>query len=112
MKRNGVRIEQWKDLPTTFHEMKEETLATKNNKNWSYLINVAIDTVFMAFVKKFDVLFPLTREHVFDGYWQDQTFSMLFENGSKVLHFSILSKEFYNLFFFSLDISTWCSFDT
>ena len=50
-----------------------------------YLVNSAIETVFIVFVTKFDVLFPLTREHVFDGYWQDQTFSMLFENGSTVI---------------------------
>ena len=94
-----MKIQQWKDLPATFRETQEEKLATKNNKNWSYLVNVAIETVFMAFVKKFDELFPLTREHVFDGFWQDKTFSMLFENGSKVLHVHMISKTmFYFLF--------------
>ena len=89
MRRHGVKIERWKDLPATFRETQEETLSTKNNKNWSYLVNVAIETVFESFVKKFDELFPATREHVFDGYWQDQTFSMLFENGSKVSYLYI-----------------------
>ena len=84
MKKHGVDLSKWRDLPATFRESKEETLPTKNNKNWSYLINVAIDTVFAAFVGKFDSLFVSTREHVLDGFWQDKTFSMLFENGSKV----------------------------
>ena len=89
MKSHGVDLQKWKDLPSTFRETKDETLKTKNNQNWTYQVNVATDTVFLSFVKSFDALFPLTREHVFDGYWQDKTFSMLFEDGSKVLHLEI-----------------------
>ena len=37
MKSQGVDLKKWKDLPATFREMKEETLKTKNNKNWTYL---------------------------------------------------------------------------
>ena len=88
IKKHGVDLEKWKDLPCTFRETKDETLSTKNNKEWSYLINVAIETVFLAFVNKFDLLFATTREHVLDGYWQDQTFSMLFEDGSVVTTFN------------------------
>ena len=92
IKKNGVDLSKWRDLPATFRETKDETLSTKNNKKWSYLINVATETVFAAFVKSFDALFPLTREHVLDGLWQDKTFSMLFENGSTVItNFIILS---------------------
>ena len=84
MKRNGVDIQRWKDLPATFRETREETLSTKRNKKWTYLINVANETVFLSFVQSFDVLFPSTREHVFDGFCQDNTFSMFLENGSMV----------------------------
>ena len=92
MKTHGVDVETWKDLPATFRETKEETLSTKNNKNWKYLINVAIETVFGGFVKKFDHLFSSTRDHVLDGYWQDKTFSMLFENGSLVISLTFFVK--------------------
>ena len=42
-------------------------------------------TVFLDFVTRFNNILMDARIHVFDGYWQDTTFSMLFENGSKVL---------------------------
>ena len=98
MKKNGVNLSKWRDLPATFRETKEETLPTKNNKEWSYLINVATETVFISFVQKFDNLFPTTREHVFDGLWQDKTFSMLFENGSTVItNYIILSSIYFDI---------------
>ena len=80
----GVDLNKWKDIPAKFREMVEEVLKTKSNKKWTYLVNVALDTIFWDFVEKYDGILPRARIHVADGYWQDQTFSMLFEQGSVV----------------------------
>ena len=82
-----IDLEQWKDIPATFRHTVEETLETKNDKNWSYLVNTADETVFLAFINKFEAILPDARVHIVDGYYQDKTYSMLFENGSKVIYF-------------------------
>ena len=84
LKNLGVDLEKWKDFPTTFRTLEEESLDLKSKKTWSYLVNIAEETVFLSFVTKFDDLLPGARIHVTDGFWQDTTYSLLFENGSRV----------------------------
>ena len=86
----GVDLEKWKDLPATFREMKEDSIDTKSKKEWTFLINVAVETVFLDLIDKFNGLLIKAKIHVCDGYWQDTTYSLLFENGSKVSYFSFL----------------------
>ena len=81
----GVDVLKWKDLPTTFRSLVEEEMLTGKKKMWSFLVNHAEETVFLSFIAKVDDLLPETRIHVADGYWQDRTFSMFFQNGSKVV---------------------------
>ena len=80
----GVDIKKWKDFPSTFRSLKKETMETKNNKSWSYLVNITEETIFPVFIDRFDGILSPARVHVCDGYYQDKTFSMLFERGSKV----------------------------
>ena len=63
---------------------EEEEMLTKSKKKWTFLVNHAEETVFLSFIHKVDDLLPGSRIHVADGYWQDRTFSMLFQNGSQV----------------------------
>ena len=85
-------MEKWKDLPTTFRETQNQEMKTKRNKKWSYQVNVSFSTVFLAFLVKFDSLLKDARIHVADGFWQDQTFSQLWEDGSKVCFFLLTFK--------------------
>lgn len=82
----GVDLDKWKDLPATFREMKEDSIDTKSKTDWSFPINVAVETVFLDLIDKFNDLLIGAKIHVCDGYWQDTTYSLLFENGSKVSH--------------------------
>ena len=83
-------MEKWKDLPATFRHTVEEFLPTKNNKKWSYLVNKREETVFLAFINRVDAILADARIHIVDGYWQDWTYSMLFENGAKVFYLFII----------------------
>ena len=80
----GVDLSTWGDVPATFRETKEEELTTKKNKKWSFLTNVAESTIFIVFIGRFDSILFDARVHVSDGYWQDTTYSMMFEKGTKV----------------------------
>ena len=80
----GVDLEKWKDLPAIFRETQDKEMTTKRKKKWSYQVNVSFSTVFLAFLEKFDNLLKDARIHVTDGFWQDQTFSQLWEDGSSV----------------------------
>ena len=80
----GIDVKKWKDLPATFRKMEKESLDTKNNKKWSFLVSVTEETVLIRFLPKLDDLLGPARVHIMDGYWQDQTFSLLFQNGSQV----------------------------
>ena len=65
----GVDLEKWKDIPAKFREMVEQVLNTKRNKKWTYLVNVALDTIFLHFVDRYDRILPNGKVHVADGYW-------------------------------------------
>ena len=85
----GVKISKWKDLPATFRKMEDDSLVTKQKKKWTFKVNVAEETVFLSFLWKLDALLGPARIHITDGYWQDKTFSMLFQNGSEVSIFFV-----------------------
>ena len=40
LKSHGVDLNKWKDVPETFRKIVEETLETKRDTTWSYLVNV------------------------------------------------------------------------
>ena len=64
--------------------MEEETMETKSNSEWSYLVNVAVETVFIDFVGRFESLLSDARTHVCDGYYHNELYSDMFHNGTKV----------------------------
>lgn len=88
-------ISDWLDYPATFKEMVEEDMLTKDNKKWSYPVVVSEETVLKSFLLKFDPILGPARIHIMDGYWQDRTFSQLFENGSTVIPFNLLNFSLY-----------------
>ena len=97
-------LKKWKDLPATFRDTQSQELTTKNNKKWSYLVNVAHSTIFLDFLSRFDAFLASSRIHVVDGFWQDQTFSQMWEDGSKVITtFSIFTLCY--LTFYSVNLS-------
>ena len=81
-------MKKWKDFPSTFRSLKKEEMKTKHKKSWSYLVNISEEMIFLVFIDRFENTLSTARIHVCDGYYQDKTFSMLFERGSKVTKFN------------------------